>query len=118
ASQLLAFARRQPLNPAPTHLGRLVAAMDEVLRRVLGPGIAIHTHVEDHLWNTLVDGNQLENALLNLAINAREAMDGRGELTIEARNAQLEPSYCRHHPGLAPGDYIMLAVSDNGQGMA
>lgn len=118
ASQLLAFARRQPLNPASTNLGRLISAMDEVLRRVLGPSIAIHTHVQDRLWNTLVDGNQLENALLNLAINAREAMDGRGELTIEARNAQLEQSYCQHHPGLSPGDYVMLAVSDNGQGMA
>ncbi|MEI2415541.1 ATP-binding protein [Orrella sp. JC864] len=117
ASQLLAFARRQPLNPASTNLGRLVRAMDEMLRRVLGESVQVHTVIADDLWNTLVDGNQLENAVLNLVINARDAMDGHGELTIEARNARLDASHCRAYPDLAPGDYVMLAVSDNGCGM-
>ncbi len=118
ASQLLAFARRQPLNPVPTNLGKLVQSMDEMLQRVLGDTVQVRTVVADGLWNTLVDGNQLENALLNLAINARDAMDGHGNMVIEAGNATLDDEYCSRHPDLTPGDFVMLAVSDNGRGMS
>jgi signal transduction histidine kinase/CheY-like chemotaxis protein len=118
ASQLLAFARRQPLEPKVLHLGKLVRSMDELLRRALGESIELETVIGGGLWNTLVDPNQLENVLLNLAINARDAMDGQGKLTIEAGNAMLDDHYARLHPEVMPGQYVLLAVSDTGCGMS
>ncbi|WP_225409508.1 response regulator [Stigmatella hybrida] len=118
ASQLLAFARRQPLEPKVLHLGRLVRSMDELLRRALGESIELETVVGGGLWNTLVDPNQLENVLLNLAINARDAMEGEGKLTIEAGNAMLDDHYALLHPDVTPGQYVVLAVSDTGCGMS
>jgi signal transduction histidine kinase len=87
ASQLLAFGRRQPLAPKVTNLGRLIRSIDDLLRRSLGEGIEIETIISGGLWNTFVDRAQVENAVLNLAINARDAMEGTGKLTIEAGNA-------------------------------
>ena len=117
ASQLLAFGRRQPLAPKVVNLGRLVRNLDELLRRALGEGIEIETVIGAGLWNTLVDPAQVENALLNLAINARDAMNGHGKLTIEAGNAALSDDYARAHDEVSPGQYVMLAVTDTGTGM-
>ncbi|NEX59546.1 response regulator [Noviherbaspirillum galbum] len=117
ASQLLSFARRQPLQPVATNLGRIVRNMDELLRRALGESIDIRTIIAPELWNTLVDPNQIENVVLNLAINARDAMDGAGKLTIELGNTMLDADYVRETPEVSPGEYVMLAISDNGSGM-
>ncbi|WP_454742425.1 response regulator [Cupriavidus necator] len=126
SAQLLAFGRRQPLAPKVVNLGRLVRSLDDMLHRALGDGIEIDTVVADGLGNTLVDPFQVENALLNLAINARDAMHGHGRLTIEARNAPLaealeEPDahVARAAPEAAPSgtQYVMLAVTDTGVGM-
>ena len=118
ASQLLAFSRRQPLEPKTVNLGRFVTGLEELLRRTLGEGIGVQTVVADGLWNSLVDPTQVENALLNLAINARDAMQGSGRLTIEARNALLDEAYARQQTDLAAGQYVLLTVTDTGSGMA
>jgi len=117
AAQLLAFARRQPLAPVVIHLGRLVRGMDELLRRSLGEDIEVETVISGGLWNTSVDPNQLENVILNLAINARDAMHNTGKLTIEVSNAMLDDRYALVHPEVTPGQYVLLAVSDTGGGM-
>ncbi|WP_414696893.1 ATP-binding protein, partial [Paraburkholderia sp.] len=118
ASQLLAFGRRQPLRPKVVNLGRFIREMDDMLRRALGEGIEIETVISGGLWNTMVDPGQVENALLNLAINARDAMRGHGKLTIEAGNASLDAVYTAAHPDVQPGQYVMLAVTDTGSGMS
>lgn len=117
ASQLLAFARRQPLEPRVVNVGRLIKGMDELLRRALGGEIEIETMVAGGLWNSLIDPDQLENAILNLAINARDAMNGEGRLTLEASNAFFDDEYARKHDEVAPGQYVMIAVTDTGTGM-
>jgi PAS domain S-box-containing protein len=117
ASQLLAFGRRQPLAPKVVNLGRFVRGLDDMLRRALGDGIEIETIVSGGLWNTLVDPFQVENALLNLAINARDAMKGHGRLTIEAGNAALDDTYASLNPDVTPGQYVMMAVTDTGAGI-
>ena len=117
ASQLLAFARRQPLEPRVVNAGRLLRGMDEMLRRALGGEIEVETVVAGGLWNSLVDPDQLENAVLNLAINARDAMNGEGRLTIEASNAFLDDEYVRQHDELSAGQYVMIAVTDTGTGI-
>ena len=116
ASQLLAFGRRAALEPKVVNIGRFVSGIDDMLRRALGEGIEIETIVAGGLWNTFIDPAQIENALLNLAINARDAMDGNGKLTIEAGNASLDDTYARAHQ-IAAGQYVMLAVTDTGSGM-
>lgn len=117
ASQLLAFGRRQPLAPKVINLGRLVHDMDDLLSRAIGEGVELKASVLPNLWNTLVDQTQVENAILNLAINARDAMKGYGKLTIEAENAVLDEAYVRKHPDIKPGQYVMLAVTDTGCGI-
>ena len=117
ASYLLAFGRRQPLEPKVVKISRLVANMEDMLRRALGEEIEIEMVISGGLWNTAVDVAQVENALLNLAINARDAMDGSGRMTIEANNAVLDDLYCRSHGDVLPGQYVMLAVTDTGCGM-
>jgi PAS domain S-box-containing protein len=117
ASYLLAFGRRQPLEPKVIRISRLVANMEDLLRRSLGEEIEIEMVVSGGLWNTAVDVAQVENALLNLAINARDAMEGHGRMTIEATNAVLDDLYCRAHGDVIPGQYVMLAVTDTGCGM-
>lgn len=117
ASQLLAFGRRQTLEPKVVNVSRFVRGMDDMLRHALGEGVEIETVVGGGLWNTFVDPAQVENALLNLAINARDAMDGHGQLTIELGNAFLDADYALGHDEVEPGQYVMLAVSDTGCGM-
>ncbi|WP_075791568.1 response regulator [Massilia putida] len=116
-SQLLAFARRQPLQPVVVNPARVVADMDDLLRRALGETIQIETVRAGGLWNTVVDPNQLENVILNLAINARDAMSGGGRLTIEIANAMLDDDCVAAEPDVRPGQYVMIAVSDTGCGM-
>jgi signal transduction histidine kinase/DNA-binding response OmpR family regulator len=117
ASQLLAFARRQPLEPVAVNLGRLLRGMDELLRRALGESIEIRTRVAEDLWNTFADLHQLENVILNLAINARDAMEAGGKLTLEASNTQLDGPYAQKHADVTAGPYVLLAISDTGHGM-
>jgi signal transduction histidine kinase/DNA-binding response OmpR family regulator len=118
AAELLAFARKQPLRPAPTHLGRLLRNMDALLRQALGEAIEIETVVAGGLWTTMVDPNQLENVVLNLAINARDAMQAGGKLTLELSNAMLDELYTQTQVDVEPGQYVLLAVSDTGSGMS
>ncbi len=116
--RLLAFARRQPLDPRPVEANRLVGSMEELLRRTLGPAISLEMTLAPELWPTLCDPNQLENAILNLAINARDAMPEGGRLMIETANAQLDAAYARAQGGeVRPGDYVAIGVSDTGTGM-
>jgi CheY-like chemotaxis protein len=117
ASQLLAFARRQPLAPKVINLGRLLRGIDDMLRRALGEGVEIETIIGGGLWNTYVDAAQVENVILNLAINARDAMNGHGRLTIEIGNSFLDDTYVAQHVDVAAGQYVMLAVSDTGCGI-
>lgn len=117
ASQLLAFGRRQPLEPKVVNVRRLIQNMDDMLRRALGEEVELESVVSGGLWNTLIDPSQLENAILNLAINARDAMDGRGRLTIEASNSVLDDNYARMHEDVRPGQYVMVAVTDTGSGI-
>ncbi|HEX8699731.1 MAG TPA: response regulator [Myxococcaceae bacterium] len=117
ASQLLAFARRQPLEPVAINLRRLLRGMDDLLRRALGESIDIKTRVSEDLWNTFADPHQLENVILNLAINSRDAMEAGGKLTLEASNTQLDEPYAQKHPDVTAGPYVLLAISDTGHGM-
>ena len=118
SSQLLAFARRQPLQPAPLNLARQLRGMDDLLRRALGEHIEIETVVSGGLWTTMIDPHQLENVVLNLAINARDAMPDGGQLTLELSNAMLDDEYVRSAADVAAGQYVLLAVSDTGCGMS
>ena len=111
--RLLAFARRQPLEPKPTDANRLVAGMEELIRRTMGPAIEIEVVGAAGLWTTLVDPNQLENALLNLCINARDAMPAGGRLTIETANRWLDER-AAHERDLPAGQYVSLCVTDTG----
>jgi len=117
ASQLLAFSRRQPLEPKVINVGRFVHGMDDLLRRSIGETVDIEAVIAEGLWNTLADPTQIENALLNLAINARDAMDGTGKLTIEASNARLDDTYTAGLDDVSSGNYVLLAVTDTGIGM-
>lgn len=117
ANQLLAYARRQPLAPKVVNAGRLIRNMDDLLRRTLGGTVEVETVIADGLWNCMVDPVQIETAVLNLAINARDAMATGGRLTIEANNASLDDAYVREHEELRQGQYVMLAVTDTGTGM-
>ena len=114
--RLLAFSRRQTLDPKPTDVNRLVADMEDLVRRTVGPSIAVKVSGHHALWPTLVDAPQLENSLLNLCINARDAMPGGGRLLIETANISLDEAAaakCR----LAPGEFVCLSVTDTGSGM-
>jgi nitrogen-specific signal transduction histidine kinase/CheY-like chemotaxis protein len=115
--RLLAFARRQPLIPKSVDANQLVVSLEDLLRRTIGETIDLDIHVSDDLWFTLCDPNQLESALLNLAINARDAMPDGGKLTIRTENARLE-GVTADTPALSPGDYICIGVTDTGTGMS
>ncbi|HXS90509.1 MAG TPA: response regulator [Steroidobacteraceae bacterium] len=116
--QLLAFSRRQPLNPKPTDINRLVAGMSDLIRRTIGESIAVETVLAGGLWRVEIDAHQLENALLNLAVNARDAMPEGGKLTIETANAHLDEGYADRYPELDAGQYVALCVTDTGTGMS
>lgn len=117
AAQLLAFARRQPLEPAPLDLGRLLHGMDDLLRRSLGEEISIGIEVEPGVWPSFADPHQLENVILNLAINARDAMENQGRLELRLRNAVITERDAATLPDVAPGSYVELSVADTGCGM-
>jgi PAS domain S-box-containing protein len=114
--RLLAFSRRQTLDPKPTDINRLIAGLEELIRRTVGPSIQVEVVGAAGLWTALVDPNQLENALLNLCINARDAMPGAGRLTIETANKWLDPRAARERE-LSPGQYLAICVTDTGTGM-
>lgn len=114
--RLLAFSRRQTLDPKPSDVNRVVAGMQDLIARSVGPGVAIETVAAGGLWTAFVDAGQLENALLNLCINARDAMPGGGKLTIETGNRWLDERAAAQR-GLPQGQYISLCVSDTGTGM-
>jgi signal transduction histidine kinase/CHASE3 domain sensor protein/FixJ family two-component response regulator len=116
--QLLAFARKQPLAPAPIALAAVMPDFIPLLRRTLGEHIEVRYVETAGLWPAMADPAQLESALLNLALNARDAMPAGGRLTIELANKVLDTEYARQHAEVEPGDYTMLAVSDTGHGMA
>lgn len=118
AAQLLAFGRQQPLAPVVINPARQLRAMDDLLRRALGEAIEIESVVAGGLWNTAVDPHQLENVILNLAINARDAMPEGGKLTLELSNATLDDGYVSALPDVPAGQYVMLAVTDTGTGMS
>jgi hypothetical protein len=115
--RLLAFARRQPLIPKSVDANQLVVSLEDLLRRTIGETIDLAIVASDDLWGTLCDPNQLESALLNLAINARDAMPDGGKLTISTANARLD-SVTADTPALSPGDYICIGVTDTGVGMS
>jgi signal transduction histidine kinase len=115
--RLLAFSRQQPLAPASVDINKLVARMSDMLRRTLGETISVETVLAGGLWRAHVDSNQLESALLNLAVNARDAMPGGGSLTIETANAHLDDTYASARADVKAGQYVMLAVADTGSGM-
>ncbi|MDB5361927.1 MAG: hypothetical protein JWO51_3224 [Rhodospirillales bacterium] len=116
--RLLAFSRKQPLAPQPVDLNKLVGGMSELLRRSLGETVTIETTLAGDLWQTSADANQIENALLNLTLNARDAMPSGGKLTIGTTNAVLDATYAGRYPEVARGDYVQLSVTDNGVGMS
>jgi len=115
--RLLAFSRRQPLAPQVISVNKLVSEMTDLLRRTLGESIRIETVLAGGLWPTFVDANQLENALINLAVNARDAMPGGGKLTIETANSHLDEAYAALHGDVRAGQYVGIFVSDTGTGM-
>ncbi len=115
--RLLAFSRSQPLDPQPIDANRLVAGMSGLLDRTLGETVAVETVGSAGLWQTEADAPQLEAAILNLAINARDAMPEGGKVTIETGNAFLDEFYCQSAEGVKPGQYVMISVTDTGAGM-
>ncbi len=115
--RLLAFSRRQTLDPRPVDVNQLIASMEDLLRRTLGEQVDLAVSLAPDLWTTLSDANQLESALLNLAINARDAMPEGGRLTVETCNARLDAAYTDAIEGLSPGQYVVASVSDTGMGM-
>jgi PAS domain S-box-containing protein len=117
AGRLLAFGRRQPLNPKPIDLSALVAGVSDLLRRTLGASVEVDTRLAPGLHATMADPGQVENALLNLAINARDAMPGGGKLTIETGETAVDRETA-HGAGMEPGGYVVLSVSDTGTGMS
>lgn len=117
-ARLLAFSRQQPLAPEPLDANSLVGDMHELLVRTLGEHITVETQLARDLWPVFVDRGQLENAILNLALNARDAMDNGGRLSIDTLNVELDQDYVAGNPELAPGDYVMISVTDTGVGMS
>ncbi len=115
--RLLAFSRRQSLDSKPVQVNGLVHSMEELLHRSLNESIALHLRLDPQLWIAEADPHQLESALLNLVINARDAMPGVGEVIVETANRHLDESFTSAQQNLEPGDYIMLSVSDTGLGM-
>jgi signal transduction histidine kinase len=115
--QLLAVARQQPIAPMPINLSALLPDMADLLEPTLGEHIEVEVKDAAGLWTAMADPTQVESALLNLALNARDAMPGGGRLTIEVANTALDRDYVGQHAEVTPGDYVMLAVTDTGTGM-
>src|SRR5450631_1020502 len=115
--RLLAFSRQTPLAPKPVDIGRLVGGLSDLLRRTLGEQVTVETVLGGGLWRANVDPNQLEVAIINLAVNARDAMPGGGKLTLETANVYLDDNYAASQVEVLPGQYVMVAVTDSGVGM-
>ena len=115
--RLLAFSRRQPLSPRPLDPNKFVSAVSDMVRRALGEKIDFETVLAGGLWATKVDQHELESAIVNLAVNARDAMPDGGKLTIETANCSLDDAYATENMEVNPGQYVMIAVTDTGQGM-
>ena len=115
--RLLAYSRKQQLEPEITEVNRLIEGVKPLIRRTLIENISIKTRLADDLWPTVVDASQLENSIVNLAINARDAMPGGGELTIQTSNISLDESYAASEVEVTAGDYVLLAISDTGTGI-
>ena len=115
--RLLAFSRRQPLEPARLDLNRLITGVSDLLNRTLGENMSVETILAGGLWPTFADANQVENALLNLCVNARDAMPNGGRLTIETANTYLDDAYARQFGDVTAGQYVLLSVTDTGTGI-
>src|ERR1700722_16576022 len=115
--RLLAFARRQPLDTKPSDINQIVVGIEDMVRRTLGEQVELRTMLTADLWPALTDANQFENAILNLAINARDAMPDGGRLTITTANTRLDEDYARQHSDVEAGEYVVISVSDTGIGM-
>jgi signal transduction histidine kinase len=118
-ARLLAFSRQQPLAPQPLDVNRLVAGMSELIGRTIGEQVRVETVLAGGLWRAFADPSQLENSILNLCVNARDAMAprGGGRLTIETVNAHLDDDYAATHAEVAPGQYVLISLTDTGGGM-
>jgi signal transduction histidine kinase len=116
--RLLAFARRQPLDPRLTNVNQLIGGMGEFFRRTVGENIDLKIVGGAGLWQVEVDPNQMEAAILNLVVNAKDAMTDKGKLTIETSNAFIDESYSQQNADIAVGQYVQICVSDNGGGMS
>jgi signal transduction histidine kinase/CheY-like chemotaxis protein len=115
--RLLAFSRQQPLSPAELDANKVVADMSELIRRAIGEDVRLETIFAGGLWGVRVDRGELESSILNLAVNCRDAMPEGGRITIETANCHLDDGYVRDNPGAAPGQYVLVAISDSGVGM-
>ncbi|WP_167730574.1 PAS-domain containing protein [Terasakiella sp. SH-1] len=115
--QLLAFARRQPLKPALSDPGELIIGMQDLLSRAVGSQVELSLHVNENVWPVLIDAHQFENSILNLCINARDAMNGVGKVSIFAENVTLKSVFSDRNIDVTPGDYVVISVVDNGSGM-
>jgi CheY-like chemotaxis protein len=115
--RLLAFARRQPLDPKPVDVNVLVNGMSELMQRALGETIEIETVLGAGLWRVEADANELERAILNLAVNARDAMPDGGKLTVETANSHVDDAYAALNPDSTPGQYVVISITDTGTGM-
>jgi CheY-like chemotaxis protein len=117
-SQLLAFSRKQILQPKILNINSIVADMGKMLRRLIGENIDLEFICDNALRNVNADHVQIEQVVMNIAINARDAMPDGGKLTLETLNTSLDEDYCSDHPDVTPGDYVMLAISDTGHGIS
>src|SRR5262249_32544204 len=117
-SQLLAFSRRQVLQPKVFNLNSLVQNLDRMLRRLISEDIEMRTVLSPDLGSIRADRSQLEQVIMNLVVNAKDAMPQGGKLTIETSNVYLDGEYARHHQTVQPGNYVLLAVSDSGAGIS
>jgi CheY-like chemotaxis protein len=115
--QLLAFARRQPLQPEIVNLGQVMQEVLPLMRRAVGEAVIVECVSAGGLWNTTVDASEFQSAVLNLAINARDAMPEGGKLTVEMTNAALDDAYAARHAEVDPGQYVLFAITDTGKGM-
>jgi signal transduction histidine kinase len=115
--RLLTFARRQILDPTVVDLNRQLIAFNDLLQRTLGDSIEVRMAHSPDLWHVRVDAGQFENAILNLAINARDAMPQGGRLTVRCENLVLDAAFCRDHPQIEPGEYVSISVIDSGTGI-